>query len=406
MKTPFMIWLPAVGLFGFTLSADEPIQPLTLAYQAAGNFQTDQRNYLLPLQTLRQHRADYLGSPEQAGQYWQALATYASLADEVDSATYAWYQQPGYRQLLDPGSWRAVAAMATQPAQAAILAQTRKRQVVIFNENHIQPKGRWLLGSILPGLRKQGFRYLALEALADTDTMGVRRRGYPLANSGFYTNEPHFANLIRLARTLGFTIVAYDAMSADRERDQARNIMAATLTPDSAARVVVLAGHGHIDERSGASAKSMAQWMHQLSSIDPLTIDQTQLANLPVSSKLRSRAYVVTNAQAYLRPEALRADLYLLNNIEVDNSNNFGQPAGRTVRIPLPADSSRAGQAQVVLVYRQTEKQSFINPVPVAVHCLQPGEKEPVFTLLPDTYTVELRDAQGRRNWQHSLPIR
>jgi len=409
MKIRFTLWPLVMGLSGFALPATEPIAPLTLAAQMAGNFQTDRRNYLQPLLTLRQHRSNYLGSPEQAGQYWQAMATYASLAGEIDSATFAWYHQPG-SGIVPPAETRPPGepALVALPAPAALLAQTSRRRLVLFNEDHIQPKGRWLLGSLLPALRQQGFRYLALEALSGADTAGVRQRGYPLANSGFYTNEPHFANLIRLARTLGFHIIAYDAMSANREEAQARNLLAATLAQDSTARVVVLAGHGHIDEQPDAATKSMAQWLHQLSGIDPLTIDQTQLVRVPEAFRpsLRSAAWVVPNARLFLHPGALQTDIYVLNNLPIGASNTFGQRTGRLVTIPLPRRVRSLGQPQILLIYRQQEQHGVTNPVPVVVHCLKEVEKALPVTLLPDSYTVEIRDGVGHANWQRSLSVR
>ncbi|MEJ7665909.1 MAG: hypothetical protein WKG07_43530 [Hymenobacter sp.] len=318
---------------------------------------------------LRQQQAAYThdtANYERRAYYWEARATYAALADELDSAAVYYRRQPGY------GGARPVpagAALAAQPATATILAATRHRQLVLFNEEHTQPRGRWLVGSLLPALYRQGFRYLALEALNTDDSAGVRRRGYPVASSGFYTNEPHFGNLIRQACTLGFRVVGYDAASSDRERDQARNLLAATLKNDPQARVVALAGHGHIDEQPTGPVKHMARWLHELSGIDPLTIDQTQLAvwPLPGLPALPTGAYVVPQANARL-PAYLQADMYVLNKLNLaEAGNSFGQRAGRLAPIPVPPDSLRPGLPRVVLVYHQAEFLAQPNPQPVAV---------------------------------------
>ena len=391
-----------VGLLATASAGPAPENPFVLASKAARVGPPGSVNYLLPLLELRRQRPAYLREPDnsgQAGLYWQALATYAAMADEADSAAYYWRRQPGY------GQPPAAAGPTPLPAaEAAILAQTSQQQMVLFNEEHTQPRGRWLVGSLLPALYKQGFRYLALEALEAADSAGLRQRGYPVAASGFYTNEPHFGNLIRRAQRLGFRLVAYDAMSEDRERDEARNLLAATLVLHPGARVVVLAGHGHINEAS--TAQSMATWVRQLSGVDPLTIEQTQAAQNPPANwqRLPPGAYLVPAAS--LPNRALACDLYVLNHLRVDGTGNgFGDPATQLTHWVIPTDSLQT-RPQVLLVYRQREKQAQPGAVPVAVHCLRPGERAVDLRLLPGIYVAELRDAPGRRCWQQTLTVR
>lgn len=402
MKRHLAGWLLGVGLLSIASAGPAPENPFVLASQAARVGPPGSVNYLLPLLELRRQKPAYLRAPAssgQAGLYWQALATYAAMADEADSAAHYWRQQPGY------GQPPAAAGPTPLPAaEAAILAQTSQRQVVMFNEEHTQPQGRWLVGSLLPALYQQGFRYLALEALEAADSAGLRQRGYPVVTSGFYTNEPHLGNLIRRARQLGFRLVAYDAMSEDRERDEARNLLAATLGPHPGARVVVLAGHGHINE--AGAAQSMATWVRRLADVDPLTIEQTQAAQNPPANwqRLPPGAYLVPAAS--LSNRALTCDLYVLNHLRLSGTGNgFGDPAARPTRWVIPTDSLRP-QPQVLLVYMQREKQTQPGAVPVAVHCLRPGERAVDLRLLPGTYVAELRDAPGRRGWQQTLTVR
>lgn len=397
MKLQLTGWLLGAGLLA-AFTCVGPENPFVVAGKAVRIGPAGSVNYLLPLVVLRQQRAAYL-SDSQAGTYWQALATYAAMAGDLDSVAYYWQQQPGYGVPPTP----AAPTAAPVPAEAAILAQTRQRQLVMFNEEHTQPRGRWLVGRLLPTLYKQGFRYLALEALDAADSAGLRQRGYPVAASGFYTNEPHFGNLIRRARQLGFHLVAYDAMSADRERDEARNLLAATLGPHPRARVVVLAGHGHINEAS--TAQAMASWVRQLSGIDPLTIEQTQASLTSPASwqQLPPRAYLVPPTS--LPGRGLTCDLYVLNRLQVAGmGNGFGDRAARPTRLTIPADSLRPAP-QVLLVYWQREKQAQPGAEPVAVQCLRPGQSTVRLNLLPGTYLAELRDAPGRRCWQKAFSV-
>ncbi|MDQ2793127.1 MAG: hypothetical protein M3Y12_03850, partial [Bacteroidota bacterium] len=307
---PLCGWLaPLLAGLPNSTPAPEPANPISMALAAAGNAQTGRLNYLLPVLTLRQHRADY-ATPEQRGGYLQALATFEAMAGETDSAATHWAQL-GRPVAVAPAP---VPALATQLAGPLILARAQQQRVLMFNEAHTQPRGRYLVGSLLPELRRLGFRYLALEALDAADTAGVRRRGFPVGASGFYVREPTLANLVRKAHRLGMQVVAYDAFGADREQNQARNLVAATLGRDPAARVVVLAGHAHIDETVDSPFKSMARWFRELSGLDPFTIDQTQLdyAPPPGLAAPPAGAYVVADDR-YQPPRNLTTDLTILN---------------------------------------------------------------------------------------------
>ena len=401
MRLPVLFCAALPLLAALPTPAPEPANPVGLALATAGNAQTGRLNYLLPVLTLRQHRADY-ATPEQRGGYLQALATFEAMAGETDSAAAHWAQL-GQPAAMAPAP---VPALATQPAGPLVLAQARQQRVLMFNEAHTQPRGRYLVGSLLPALRRLGFRYLALEALAAADTAGVRRRGFPVGASGFYVREPTLANLVREARGLGMQVVAYDAFGADREQNQARNLLAATLGPDPAARVVVLAGHAHIDETAGSPFKSMARWFRELSGLDPFTIDQTQLDATPPPGLAAppAGAYVVADAR-YQPPRNLTTDLTVLNRLApAAPGNGFG--SATAVPVAVPSDSLLPGQPQQLLVYRQAEALAVPNPLPVAVRWLQPAETQARFALLPGTYLIELRDAPGRRRWQQVRRVR
>src|SRR5690606_34637476 len=102
-----------------------------------------------------------------------------------------------------------------------------KHQVILFNESHIDPRGRLFLTNLLPTLKAAGFTYLFLEGLREDD---INERGFPLQTSGFYTCEPMFGNLLRKAIQLGFKLIPYDCYNtpcngiAEREQHQATSI--------------------------------------------------------------------------------------------------------------------------------------------------------------------------------------
>lgn len=168
-----------------------------------------------------------------------------------------------------------------RPALEVIPELARKYQAVFFNEAHNVPLTRTLTVQLLSKLRAEGFNYFAAETLYQTDTK-LQSRGYPVKNSGFYTEEPICAEMVRTALKLGFKVIAYEALSNAtgnaREAEQARNIYREVFKKDPSARLVVNAGYAHIQE-SGRflGGSSMAEHLHKLTGIDPLTVEQTVL---------------------------------------------------------------------------------------------------------------------------------
>ena len=168
-----------------------------------------------------------------------------------------------------------------RPALEAIPELARNYQSVFFNEAHNVPLTRTLTVQLLSKLRAEGFNYFAAETLYQTDTK-LASRGYPVKDSGFYTEEPICAEMVRTALKLGFKVIAYEALSNAtgnaREAEQARNIYRQVFQKDPSARLVVDAGYAHIQE-SGIylGGSSMAEHLHKLTGIDPLTVEQTVL---------------------------------------------------------------------------------------------------------------------------------
>lgn len=170
-----------------------------------------------------------------------------------------------------------------EPAARAILDLARDRKAVFFNENHSYPLTRTLTVELLAGLRAQGFDTFASETVYDTDVDGdLAKRGYPISDTGFYTEEPIYAEMVRTALQLGYRIVAYEALSDAtgdaREAEQARNLERAVFKKHPGARLVVNAGYAHIQEGGKyMGGQAMAQHFRRMTGIDPLSIEQTML---------------------------------------------------------------------------------------------------------------------------------
>lgn len=167
------------------------------------------------------------------------------------------------------------------PALAAIPELAKPYRIVLLNEAHNVPLTRSLTVQLLSRLREEGFDYFAAETLYQTDA-GLQARGYPVDKSGFYTEEPVCAEMVRTALKLGFKVVAYEALSDAtgdaRETEQAKNLYDAVFKHDPKARLVVDAGYSHI-VKSGRylNGSSMAEHLYKLTGLPMLSVEQTML---------------------------------------------------------------------------------------------------------------------------------
>ena len=234
-------------------------------------------------------RYAYHGNKDAAFQviFGQYLSWYQSfIGDYQDAATSFSIKQaalPDDRPspLLDPG-------YHAEPALEAISRLAKGRRAVFFNEAHNIALTRTLTVQMLARLRAEGYDYFAAETVYQTDK-DLQARGYPTRASGFYTEEPICAEMVRTALRLGYKVVGYEALSDAtgdaREAEQARNLYRQVFKDHPEARVVVNAGYAHIQE-SGVylGGSSMAQHLQRLIDIDPLTVEQTMLYEHPAAA--------------------------------------------------------------------------------------------------------------------------
>ena len=166
------------------------------------------------------------------------------------------------------------------PALDAIVALAKDRQAIFLNENHNLALTRTLTVQLLSKLREAGYDTFAAETLYHDDE-NLAKRGYPNADTGFYTQEPIYAEMVRTALKLGYRVVAYESESMAtgdaREREQARNLYQRVYDKQHPkARLVVNAGFTHI-QKTGKyfDGAAMAQHFSTLSGIEPISVEQT-----------------------------------------------------------------------------------------------------------------------------------
>uniref|UniRef100_UPI00333FE290 hypothetical protein n=1 Tax=Parapedobacter pyrenivorans TaxID=1305674 RepID=UPI00333FE290 len=195
-----------------------------------------------------------------------------------------------------------------------IVAEARKRQLVMINENHFYPNHRLLVYDLLDALHIAGYRYLALEALDPEQEEVVNRTHRIDLETGFYTREQQYGRLLSRALELGFELVAYENTdnTKDREAGQAEHLYQKTFAKDPSAKVLVLAGMDHILETATPSGKKwMAALFKERYGIDPLTVSQNDLKHL---RHLAPDDYQLLKADAFESDRLRAVDYHVINS--------------------------------------------------------------------------------------------
>ena len=296
MRIVLTILLACMPLSAAATPAEEPLTPYQwqqaqkVAFDKSEQVYSDalKRNGLLA--QFRAMRDAYRGDNNKAFRivFGQYLSWYQTFVGDYLGAhdSYSIRQLPAHDDAPSPLS----AGENAKPAIDTIADLAKGRKAIFFNEAHNVPITRTLTLELLPRLRKEGFTYFAAETLYQGDVDALQKRGYPIPASGFYTQEPIAAEMVRTAIKLGFKIVAYESEKPGngdiRENAQAKNLYERVFKHDPAARVVVNAGYAHIQENGRyLGGQSMAQHFRKLSGIDPLTIEQTMLIDHPAASE-------------------------------------------------------------------------------------------------------------------------
>lgn len=247
------------------------------------------------------------------GRYLDALEEFE--AAEPAEAELAWLSYEQYRPALDgffvddakgtplpaadAADLAAYEGASAEDAIAAIVERARATRIVIVNEAHDSPRDRAFILKVAEALKPLGFTHYAAETFANqTPEMAsaalgwLVEEGYPIRSTGTYTTDPMFSFLVRRAMALGYQPVAYEipftpelaALSPEesiavREQTQAENLARSIAAAGPDAKFLIHVGYGHAAERpvSAEAVPWMAARLANLTGIDPLTVDQTQV---------------------------------------------------------------------------------------------------------------------------------
>ena len=374
-------------------------------------------NYLTPLLTLRPLRAAYAASPMWGNDYLQTLGTNESfVGNDAEAIT------DFDAETLDhaPASKEAIAqdevllkGYTAVDARQAILAAA-DHQAIFINEAHHVPMDRAFTLSLLRGLYAKGFRYFAAETLYKRDA-NLQRRGYPVHNTGYYTNEPVFGDLVRTAIKIGYKVVPYEyegprlsdpiASQNQRERGEAQNLYDRIFKNDPKAKVLVHAGYAHIakmtftmdftpgaftSQTASGDATMMALWFQRITKIVPFSVDQTNMMEhsvlqyesgyyqAAIADNLLQEVPIVLRNKAghyFVRPDAPTAYDMIIFNPRVQYE--FGRPTwlnmnGLRQAYALPGDLGVPANTSA-LVQAFYENEPAASAIPIDQVEIKPG---------------------------------
>ena len=192
------------------------------------------------------------------------------------------------------------------PALEEIVKRARRTRIVILDENHLDPRNRAFALEVARALHPLGYSVLAIEALkgaAEDDAERAKMQalvadGHARPSTGYYFDDPVFADFLRQSLALGYRPVSYETTRTNyasdpkvaqgqREKDQADALLRRAVTAYPKQKILIYVGEHHAAERpiaaEGGGVRMMADYLKETSGIDPLTIDQAGLSPLPMN---------------------------------------------------------------------------------------------------------------------------
>lgn len=213
--------------------------------------------------------------------WYSVMQLYASAENELGLYNEALRDFPLVSPLVPKEALPETDSWQKTDAVEAIAKAAASTQVVFINEAHHDAHTRVLTLELLPRLYATGYRYLAIEALAEPPVT-LAARGYALESSGSeYLREPIYGEIVRQAIALGYKVISYDADTVNpvaREQAQAQNLEERIFRKDPSARVIVHAGYAHIDKGRGelGSVTPLAAQLEKRLNLHAVSVNQTQ----------------------------------------------------------------------------------------------------------------------------------
>ena len=323
----------------------------------------------------------------------------ANVPSKTDGQAEAFVGREDLYAIRGTGALPDCVPLNADPVQL-IARRASQTSIVIINEHHASPMDRDFVGRVLTALRTEGYSIYAAETFSQYNNVDhVDALGF----DGWYSNEPIFGRTIRLAKTLGYSLVPYeqkrDQMEeaakeaagpesviarrkqiARREQSQTDNLMASIFKSRPDAKVVIHVGHSHVRERAAPSSVDdgnvwMAQRLKEATGRDPLTISQVDCRS-PTARVVIGKARLAQSGEGEIGSPV---DLYVGHPRPEfqDGRPAWRQSIGDRV-IEVPA-AFRSREERVIIEARP--EGAGLGVIPVDRLLLFPGENLPL--LLP-----------------------
>ena len=293
-----------------------------------------------------------------------------------------------------------VKKIKTKSAREIIISEAKENRIVIINEAHHSSKHRVFTKQLLNDLYINGYRHLGLEALgngANLDSL-LNRRKYPIQNSGYYTKDPQFGNLIREALRIGFHVFAYEDTFSnngkEREITQAKNVQK-VISQFPKDKILLHCGFDHALEGTHKSwGKAMAARIKEFTFIDPLTINQVVYDeksspnfNHPLMKALNVEEPTVLIDENNKPIRYHRGDSW--NDIFVIHPNTkFTENKAIRVEKPTKINLSTFKVAYPIMVLAYLKNEDFSNAIPVDISELKDENDTCILNLEKGAYNI------------------
>lgn len=246
---------------------------------------TDEKSLLQEVQILEEMSKTYSSDQDIYDFLMQSLSIkYSILGDYTNALKYN-------RRTKDYELPKSYKTEGFHPVNAIEIISEKAidSDIVVINEAHHMSKHRTLTYNLLDRLWDKGYRYFAVEGLTENGENLIFEQ-YISKHSGYYTNEPIFANLLIHAKNMGFKIISYDYYSnstngniKDRDSFAAETINKKIFQLNKTAKVLIHVGYSHAKKNSRWLAGILTQSLNK----KILSIDQTAEVNSSLVSKNR-----------------------------------------------------------------------------------------------------------------------
>ncbi|WP_156101245.1 hypothetical protein [Salegentibacter sp. Hel_I_6] len=270
----------------------------------------------------------------------------------------------------------------------------KETRVVMLNENHWYPKHRVFAIKLLKKLKENGYTHLALEALFPNQDRKINERGFPTLNAGYYIREPNFGQLIRKAKELGFILVGYENQNQEinRELGQAQNLQH-ILEEDPNHKIFVYAGLDHILEEETKSGKRMAAYFKELTGLNPLTINQSDV----IGNSQNELSLIPTSMVSTFEKLDKPVDYFVINNLESNFQESIDQEMETQEFTIEPKRFADLNANEILIkIFKKSEYDIYKNgSVPLQATLKKQSQEPILFSLPPGNYTIHFSSVEN-----------